>query len=106
LQQLKPDSHFTGVWGVVQPQQTLTTALRLQPNTKHVVVVGGVGAYDRYVEAIVRKIGHWGLSKSNLSQGSIALRATSGALVPPGFELMRKLSLGVPLKVFPAPRGG
>jgi len=51
LDQLKPDSHFTGVWGVAQPEMTLLAALHLQPDTKHVVVVGGVGAFDRSLEA-------------------------------------------------------
>ena len=55
LEKLKPDSSFTGVWGVVQPEETLTAALRLQPNTKHVVVVGGVGTYDRHLEDIVKQ---------------------------------------------------
>ena len=55
LDQLKLDSSFTGVWGVAEPEKTLIAALRLQPSTKHVVVVGGVGAYDRELEAIVKK---------------------------------------------------
>jgi PAS domain S-box-containing protein len=50
----KLDAHFTGVWTVVQPEQTLEVALRLLPDTKHVVVVGGVAPYDRYLESIVR----------------------------------------------------
>jgi signal transduction histidine kinase/ABC-type uncharacterized transport system substrate-binding protein len=50
--QLKPDSHFTGVWGVAQPEKTLIAALHLQPETKHVVVVGGTGAFDRSLEAL------------------------------------------------------
>jgi hypothetical protein len=48
LEKLKPNSSFTGVWGVVQAEETLTAALRLRPSTKHVVVVGGVGTYDRH----------------------------------------------------------
>jgi signal transduction histidine kinase/ABC-type uncharacterized transport system substrate-binding protein len=52
LDQLKPDFHFTGVWGVAQPEMTLIAALRLQPDTKHVVVVGGTGAFDRSLEAL------------------------------------------------------
>ncbi len=51
LDQLKPDSHFTGVWGVAQPEMTLIAALHLQPDTKHVVVVGGIAAFDRSLEA-------------------------------------------------------
>jgi len=52
---LKLDSHFTGVWTVPQPEETLKAALALQPGTRHVVVVGGVGSYDRYLEAIARE---------------------------------------------------
>jgi PAS domain S-box-containing protein len=55
LENLKLDSHFTGVWAVAQPEKTLNAALALQPGTKHVVVVGGVGAYDRQLEAIAKE---------------------------------------------------
>ncbi len=55
IDELKPDSHFTGVWAVAQPELTLKAALQLQPGTKHVVVVGGVGTFDRNEEAIVKK---------------------------------------------------
>ena len=55
LDQLKPDSYFTGVWGVAQPEMTLPAALRLQPDTKHVVVVGGAGAFDRSLEALTKE---------------------------------------------------
>ncbi len=58
LDQLKLDSSFTGVWGVAEPEKTLIAALRLRPSTKHVVVVGGVGAYDRELESIVKKALH------------------------------------------------
>ena len=51
----KLDSHFTGVWAVVRPEETLKAALVLQPGTKHVVVVGGVGMYDRHLVAIARE---------------------------------------------------
>jgi len=47
------DSDFTGVWGVAQPDKTLDAALQLQPNTKHVVVVGGVAPYDRHLESLL-----------------------------------------------------
>ena len=56
VDELKLDSHFTGAWAVADPEKTLNAALQLQPDTKHVVVVGGVGAFDRYVEAIVKKV--------------------------------------------------
>ena len=55
LEKLKPDSSFTGVWGAVQPEETRTAALRSQPSTKHVVVVGGVVTYDRHLEEIVNQ---------------------------------------------------
>jgi ABC-type uncharacterized transport system substrate-binding protein len=51
----KLDAHFTGVWTVVHPERTLEMALRLQPDTQHVVVVGGVAPYDRYLESIVKE---------------------------------------------------
>jgi PAS domain S-box-containing protein len=49
------DSDFTGVWGVAQPDKTLEVALRLQPNTRHVVVVGGVAPYDRHLERLIKQ---------------------------------------------------
>ena len=51
----KLDSNFTGVWAVAQPEETLKAALVLQPGTRHVVVVGGVGVYDRHLVAIARE---------------------------------------------------
>ena len=55
LGEMKLDSHFTGAWGVAEPEKTLNLALHLKPNTKHVVVVGGVGTFDRDVEKIVKE---------------------------------------------------
>lgn len=55
IDELTPDSHFTGAWAVAEPEMTLRAALRLQPGTEHVVVVGGVGTFDRNAEAIVKK---------------------------------------------------
>ena len=55
LGQLRLGSDFTGVWAVPQPEKTLNAALRLQPDTEHVVVVGGVGEYDRHLEAIAKE---------------------------------------------------
>ncbi len=52
---IEADSRFTGAWSDVQTEKTLESALRLQPGTKHVVVVGGVGSLDRQEEAIVRE---------------------------------------------------
>jgi signal transduction histidine kinase len=52
---LKLDPHFTGVWGVAQPEKTLLAALKLQPGTEHVVVVGGRNAFDQYLENLARQ---------------------------------------------------
>ncbi len=49
------NSRFTGAWSGVQTEKTMESALRLQPGTRHVVVVGGVGSLDRQEEAIVRE---------------------------------------------------
>jgi len=51
----KFDSHFTGAWAAAHPGETLEVALQLQPSTKHVVVVGGVAPYDRYLESLVKE---------------------------------------------------
>jgi PAS domain S-box-containing protein len=56
LDELKLDSHFTGVWGVAEPEKTLNAALYVRPGTRHVVVVGGTGDYDRHLEAIARDV--------------------------------------------------
>jgi PAS domain S-box-containing protein len=41
------DSDFTGVEGDIAPAQTLNSALKLRPDTIHVVVVSGVTPFDR-----------------------------------------------------------
>jgi PAS domain S-box-containing protein len=58
LGESKTDTHFTGAWGVAEPEKTMDLALRLQPDTRHVVVTGGVGQFDRDIENIVRKSLH------------------------------------------------
>jgi len=55
LGELNLDSHFTGAWGVADPEETLNVALRLQPRTRNVVVVGGAGTFDRDVVNIVKE---------------------------------------------------
>jgi signal transduction histidine kinase/ABC-type uncharacterized transport system substrate-binding protein len=49
------DRHFTGCWAIFDPAKTLDVALRLQPDTKHVIVVGGVSSFDKHLEAIFRE---------------------------------------------------
>jgi PAS domain S-box-containing protein len=48
--ELRPDINFTGVLGKVHPAETLTAALHMLPDTKHVVVVGGMGRFDQAFE--------------------------------------------------------
>jgi PAS domain S-box-containing protein len=48
-------SHFTGVLGKLHPAETLSSALRLLPGTRHVVVVGGAGRFDKKFETIARE---------------------------------------------------
>jgi PAS domain S-box-containing protein len=48
---VKSEGHFTGVLGKLHPQETLDVALRMRPGTKHVVVTGGMGQFDRGFEA-------------------------------------------------------
>ena len=49
------DSHFTGCWTNFEPEKTLDVALRLQPGSSHVVVVGGISDFDKHLEAIFRE---------------------------------------------------
>ncbi len=46
---------FTGVGSDMASAETLQIALRLLPGTEHVVVVGGVAAWDREQEALARQ---------------------------------------------------
>ena len=52
------DSHFTGCWEMIEPSKTLDVALRLQPGSRHAVVVGGVSSFDKHLEAIYRESLH------------------------------------------------
>jgi PAS domain S-box-containing protein len=51
--ELGPD--FTGVESDMAPAETLKTALRLQPGTEHVAVVGGVSDWDKLQEALLKQ---------------------------------------------------
>jgi hypothetical protein len=50
----KLDSYFTGVWEEPEPTKILEAALRLQPSTKHIFLVGGTSPYDRSIEGLYR----------------------------------------------------
>jgi len=49
------DSHLAGVQDAIQAGGTVDLALRLQPGSQHVIVVGGTAAFDKQVEAVVRQ---------------------------------------------------
>jgi PAS domain S-box-containing protein len=51
----KLDSHFTGVWERWEPSKSLDLALKMEPGTQHVIVVGGMSSFDRHLEAIVKE---------------------------------------------------
>jgi PAS domain S-box-containing protein len=53
--QLKSGMRFTGVLGRLRPAETLNAALQLLPDTKHVVVVGGMGPFDEQFQAPARQ---------------------------------------------------
>jgi signal transduction histidine kinase len=50
----KLDSRFTGSWISPDPAATLDVALRLFPNSKHVVLITGSSAYDLSKLALIR----------------------------------------------------
>jgi PAS domain S-box-containing protein len=49
------DPGITGVTNVVEPAATLEVALRLKPETKHVIIVGGTSTLDRQTEAMIQQ---------------------------------------------------
>ena len=50
----KLDGRFTGSWLRFEPAKTLDAALRLFPQTRHVVIVGGTSEFDKGVQAITK----------------------------------------------------
>src|SRR6201997_336639 len=48
------DSRFTGTWIKYEPSKTIEAALRLFPETRHVVIVGGTSAFDRTAVSITK----------------------------------------------------
>src|SRR3984957_10915534 len=81
---LKPDSDFAGVWTTLDPLRTVETALRLQPDTKSIVVVSGAAASDRHLEALVRK------SVASY-EGKIEFTYLSGLPMPTLLEQLKRL---------------
>ena len=58
IPETRPDMLLTGVLGRLRPEETLNAALHLVPDTKHVVVVGGMGKFDLGWEAIAKQSFH------------------------------------------------
>ena len=52
---LPSDSDFTGVQNISDPAATLDAALRLKPDTRHIVVVGGASFADKRYEAAIKE---------------------------------------------------
>lgn len=52
---LKLGPNVTGVWGIINFKPNLDLALMLHPNTRKVVVVGGVSEFDKYWTARVQE---------------------------------------------------
>jgi len=48
------DSRFTGTWMKYEPAKTIEAALRLFPETRHVVIVGGASAFDTTALSITK----------------------------------------------------
>jgi signal transduction histidine kinase len=48
------DSRFTGTWVNYEPAKTIEAALRLFPETRHVVIVGGTTAFDKTAMSITK----------------------------------------------------
>jgi signal transduction histidine kinase len=51
----KLNSHLTGCWEMFEPDKTLDVALRLQPASRHIVVVGGISSFDKHLEDVLRE---------------------------------------------------
>jgi PAS domain S-box-containing protein len=47
-------SDFTGVENDLEPLETIEAALRLQPGTRHIFVVGGTAFIDRQTQALIK----------------------------------------------------
>jgi PAS domain S-box-containing protein len=78
------DSDFTGVENDMSPAETVQTALRLQPGTKHVVVVSGVSDYDKQEQAEINR------QISALSD-RVEIKYLTGLAMPEMLERLRHL---------------
>jgi hypothetical protein len=78
------DPDFTGVENDMAPAETVGTALRLLPGTRNVVVVGGVGRFDRAQLATVKE-------DLKTYEGRINISYLTGLAMPDLLESLRHL---------------
>ena len=79
------DSDFTGVETAMAPAETLKVALRLQPDTQHVVVVVGTSDIEKQQEAIVRE-------QLKKYEGRLDISYLSNLAMPAVLDRLRRLS--------------
>ena len=48
------DSRFTGTWMKLEPAKTVDAALRMFPDTRHLVMVAGTSSYDRMAATLTK----------------------------------------------------
>jgi PAS domain S-box-containing protein len=77
-------SQFTGVWDTLEPEKTLDVALRLQPGTSHVVVVGGKDAFDLELEG-------WFHDRLRSYESSLDFKYITDAPMPQLLDTLRHL---------------
>ncbi|HEX8815879.1 MAG TPA: PAS domain-containing protein [Terriglobales bacterium] len=78
------DSDFTGVEGDISPGATVAAALKLKPDTKHVVVVGGISNFDLQQRATVE-------DQLKPYAGQLDVSYLNGLAMPEIFERLRHL---------------
>ena len=81
----KLDAHFTGCWEMFEPDKTLDVALRLQPGSRHIVVVGGTSSFDKHLEDIYRE-------RLRSYEGSLDFTYLTDLDLPSLLERLRHLS--------------
>jgi PAS domain S-box-containing protein len=79
------DSDFTGVETAMAPAETMKVALRLQPDTEHVVVVIGTTGLEKQEEAIVRE-------QLKKYEGRLDISYLTNLAMPAVLDRLRRLS--------------
>jgi PAS domain S-box-containing protein len=81
------DPDFTGVDNDLAARKTMEAALRLQPGTKHIVVVGGMSVNDKRVEDAVRE-------QLNTYEGNFDISYLTTETMPNLLERLKHLPQG------------